>query len=718
MQDSESSQSKSWVSKLLEQQSLEVILLIVFMGLMLLICIIVFIVFGTYSLSRNRATPTQAVGFATPTSSAAGTPTSESSGSPSIALLPVQGDAGTLITITGKNWPPNETVEVRIDDPTGGQTLQPLVTNSTIAGNGTFIASFLLPAGTGWMDLASVQVSVRSRTGNATAAAEFSIIPPSPGATPGAPATATSLPAPGDDDDNVIILTPTTEIIPSIGEWQAEYYNNTSLIGAPAVIRNEVGVDFDWGFGAPAPSLPVDGFSGRWVRPFDLGAGLYIFHVTADDGVRLWIDGDLIIEEWYPTPRRDLEVEYVLPFDDLYEVRLEYADFSGPASIYFWFEKVALPPPDTGIPYYSWRGAYWPNVNLFGDPLLVRSDPSVSFDWGTSSPAPGIPANSFSARWDRIIDFEPASYRFTITVDDGARLYVDNQLIIDEWQDGNTRTVSRDYALSGGPHEVRVEYYDRTGNAEIEFLWSKTTAVTPTPTATAVYSGWRGEYWPNQNLAGDPTIVRNDPVINFNWGLNAPDSALPANNFSVRWTRSINFSEGLYRFTTEFNDGIRFYIDGSLVLSEWSDTPVAKTRTIDLNLNGFRQLRVEYYDSSGNAEIKFDSEKLPPTTTPSPTASPTTTVTATGTATSPATSTSTATSTATPTGTATTTATTTTTATATVTSSTTPSVTTSPTVTNTPTLTPTATLVASPTLTATTEGGDSGGDLPVEIPSN
>ncbi|MCB0172554.1 MAG: hypothetical protein KDJ97_18580, partial [Anaerolineae bacterium] len=177
--------------------------------------------------------------------------------------------------------------------------------------------------------------------------------------------------------------------------------------------------------------------------------------------------------------------------------------------------------------------------------------------------------------------------------------------------------------------------------------------------------------------AGQVALTRNDPVINFNWGYSSPDSSLPADNFSVRWSRTVNFSPGLYRFTADFDDGLRFYVDGGLVLNEWSDAASVRTRTIDLSLNGSRQLVVEYYDRTGNAQVNFSWELIPATATPTGTLTPSPSATATGTATG--------TGTATPTDV----------------STTTPTLTLTHTPTGTSTQTPTATLTATATITMT-----------------
>src|SRR5687767_1300145 len=68
-----------------------------------------------------------------------------------------------------------------------------------------------------------------------------------------------------------------------VGEFLAEYFNNTTFDGSTAFARCESGIDHDWGAGSPVGVDP-ETFSTRWTGAFDLSAGDYVFSVTADDG--------------------------------------------------------------------------------------------------------------------------------------------------------------------------------------------------------------------------------------------------------------------------------------------------------------------------------------------------------------------------------------------------------------------------------------------------
>ena len=80
--------------------------------------------------------------------------------------------------------------------------------------------------------------------------------------------------------------------------WQATYFNSINLTGA-RVSRTDSSIDFDWGDGSPATGIAVDNFSARWRATVTAPAtGTWVFTTTTDDGVRLWVDGKLVIDQW------------------------------------------------------------------------------------------------------------------------------------------------------------------------------------------------------------------------------------------------------------------------------------------------------------------------------------------------------------------------------------------------------------------------------------
>jgi len=456
-------------------------------------------------------------------------------------------------------------------------------------------------------------------------------------------------------------------------QWRGEYFPRADLVGAPVLLRNDADVNFDWGRYAPSSGMPADGFSVRWTRSLWFDEGHYRFHAVVDDGMRLYVDGTLVIDSWRDGGRREVTGDRQLASGS-HAVRVEYYERSGEALVQVRWEKITS--------YPNWKGEYWSNRTLSGSPSLVRNDASIDFKWGWGSPAATLPSTDFSARWTRTMDFDAATYRFHVLVDDGARLWVDDALIIDTWRDGSIREVKKDYTLARGAHTVRVTYYEHGGEARIQVWWEKV------PTSI---SDWKGEYWTNRKLSGEPALVRNDKEIDFDWGSDRVAVGLPRDDFSARWSRTVTFQRGIYRLRARADDGIRVYVDGKPVLDEWHASDGNRQYAVDLKLTGQKTLVVEYYDQGGEAWLMFSwarigewSTPIPTlTATPWPTATPTAKPTATVRPTNTPTPEPTSTSTVTPEPTATLTPTST------------------PTATVEPTLTPTSTSTPTPTATAT-----------------
>ena len=406
---------------------------------------------------------------------------------------------------------------------------------------------------------------------------------------------------------------------PATGTWQGEYFANSDLQGAPVLVRTDNAIDFDWGYGSPSPNIPVNYFSARWTQQVYFGGGTYRFYARADDGVRVFINDQPVIDEWRLASGNTYSADRSLN-PGTYSVRVEYFEFTQLANVKVWWELVG------GERYSEWRGEYYNNRTLSGSPTVVRNDPNINFNWGYGSPAAGIGDDDFSIRWTRSVYFDEGRYRFTGRYDDGMRAYVNGQIIIDDWNNGSARSRSGELYLSGGYHSLQVEYYENTGLAEVSFGWTR---IDDTPSS---FPDWKGEYWTNRNLSGSPRLVRNDRYVDFNWGTGSPDQRIPSDNFSVRWTRTIDFDNGTYRFYARSDDGVRVWVGGDQVIDAWYDQRAQTVHTGDLYIDGNERVKIEYYEHTGGALIEFWYERIS-SSTPTPTRTPTQTPTQTPTVT-------------------------------------------------------------------------------------
>ncbi len=382
--------------------------------------------------------------------------------------------------------------------------------------------------------------------------------------------------------------------------WRGEYFANATLSDTPVLTRADADIDFNWGDGAPDPGLPIDRFSARWTRyiyfPND---GVYRFTLTSDDGARLFVDDQMVIDAWYDHNAKTFVVDRTLRTGH-HLLRAEYYDNVGAALVQVGWQAVSTQEPAAG----DWRGEYFNNRELLGDPVLVRTDASIDFDWGSGSPQPGIVNNdNFSARWTRTINLPAATYRFRAVVDDGVRVYVNNQLIIDQWRTGTVATFeSAPIALSGSTR-LRVDYFDAIDAARIQVVYERGGQPQSTPPA---FPDWKGEYFNNTSLSGQPALVRNDANVDFNWGFTSPQAGVVnSDDFSVRWTRTLTFQPGNYRFKVTVDDGLRLWVNNALLIDQWRQGAAAEF-TSDIYLpGGALPIRLQFVEYKENALVQL-----------------------------------------------------------------------------------------------------------------
>jgi hypothetical protein len=247
--------------------------------------------------------------------------------------------------------------------------------------------------------------------------------------------------------------------------------------------------------------------------------------------------------------------------------------------------------------YPDWKGEYFNNQNLSGSPVLVRNDPSINFNWGLGSPDSSVSSDHFSVRWTRNQFFSAGTYQFTVTTDDGMRLWVGDTLLIDAWYD-QSATHTATITLSAGTYPLRVEYYEDNGNAVAQVSWS--TTITPS------LQPWTGYYYNNTSLSGTPVLIRQDANLNFNWGGGSPGAGVPGTNWSAKWDSSqYAASSGNYTVSVTADDGVRVWVDGNLIIDEWQDQPPTTFSATGYLAAGWHSVHVEYYQHVGGSMIQL-----------------------------------------------------------------------------------------------------------------
>jgi hypothetical protein len=116
------------------------------------------------------------------------------------------------------------------------------------------------------------------------------------------------------------------------------YYNNTDLAGTPALVRTDSRINFDWWYTSPASSVSKVNFSVRWQGNFFFTQGTYTFLAMASDGMRIWIDGNLILDRWRDQPVYNYTLRPTLTQGN-HLVTVEYYERTGTGTAWLSWQK-------------------------------------------------------------------------------------------------------------------------------------------------------------------------------------------------------------------------------------------------------------------------------------------------------------------------------------------------------------------------------------------
>lgn len=134
-----------------------------------------------------------------------------------------------------------------------------------------------------------------------------------------------------------------------------------------------------------------------------------------------------------------------------------------------WAQKTA---PATRSGTGGLKGEYFNGPN-FEQKVMTRTDAQINFDWNWESPGPGVPREYFSVRWTgKLYAPTTGKYRFSATVDDGVRVWVNGRKVIDEWRKQDDSQFVGEIALNGHQlYDLKVEYYNDWKGSVISVYW-------------------------------------------------------------------------------------------------------------------------------------------------------------------------------------------------------------------------------------------------------
>ena len=243
--------------------------------------------------------------------------------------------------------------------------------------------------------------------------------PPAPTATPTRTRTPTPTPVPPPPTATPTrTRTPTPTPVPPPNSWRAEYFNNETLSGSPAVVKyyTTTYLDFEWADGRPEPGVNADHFSARFRRTVNFSAGRYKFTVFRDDGARLYVDGTRILDEWR-WGRAEHSVEHNISAGN-HEIVLEVYEIDGWAAAKLSWQIIGGSAPNIVSIQPSCGRSDADGVINF---QTVASDPNgwqdikiVYFTVNTAASRNGGVTVAYNAELDRMVMWDDAGAKWLV----------------------------------------------------------------------------------------------------------------------------------------------------------------------------------------------------------------------------------------------------------------------------------------------------------------
>ncbi|MBV9470426.1 MAG: family 16 glycosylhydrolase, partial [Abitibacteriaceae bacterium] len=279
-----------------------------------------------------------------------------------------------------------------------------------------------------------------------------------------------------------------------------------------------------------------------------------------NDRVEWWINNTLVRTETNLMPDDYMSVCYNIWAADsgwstAYDSNLPASNSAAANTTYYfdvdYIRVRTIAPTGTGVTGNGTglSGVYFNNTTLT-NPTLTKQAYRIDYNWGSGSPDPSIGPDNWSARWSGQVQAQYTEpYTFYANTDDGVRLYVNNQLIINNWQAGSTTTTGTINLTAGQWYDFRMEYFDGTGNAQAQLYWSSpstpkqlvpTTQLSPYA-ATPVLSVPAGTYYTPQTI----TVSDATPGADIHYTLDGTDPTRSSPQIASGATLTFNNSTTL-----------------------------------------------------------------------------------------------------------------------------------------------------------------------------
>jgi hypothetical protein len=496
---------------------------------------------------------------------------------------------------------------------------------------------------------------------------------------------------------------------------RGEYFNNMILSGTPALTRTDAKVEFDWGTERPDASINSDNFSVRWSGQIQaLHSQYYTFTTRSDDGIRLWVNGVQIIDNWSDHGAVDNIGGITLAAGVKYDIVLEYYENGGDAvSQLSWSDSnqpLQIIPTSQLFPYADCSSVASANVIINAQPAsTVAPTGTAAQSFCSGSTVANLSATGTAIKWytassggtalasttvltngthyyaTQTLNSCESAARFDVTATvtntatptgTAAQSFCSGSTVANlsatgtaiKWytaSSGGTALVSTT-VLTNGTHYYATQTLNgcestsrldvtaiinsapsapivgvitqptcATATASVALSglpagnWMLTRSpgnVTTTGSGTTttisglasgtsytfsvvgIDNGLKGAYFNNMTLSGTPVLTRTDTKVDFDWVNGNPGTPITNDNFSVRWSGQIKpVTSQNYTFTTTSDDGVRLWLNGTLIIDNWTVHSVVENSSVAIPLTAGVKYNIvlEFYENGGQAVSKL-----------------------------------------------------------------------------------------------------------------
>lgn len=379
-----------------------------------------------------------------------------------------------------------------------------------------------------------------------------------------------------------------------------------------AYYQQEGEINYNWGYGSPHNSVPVDNFEAVIDQKKYFKAGDYFIQTLADNRAKVLIDNQQWID-LVSTGSNTIEKQSLLGVGAGYHsIKSILTEETGEA---VFFSNV--------LPFGSWIAYYYPNENLSGQPVQSKViEPKGSLQKleennGNSSPLSNFQNDHFSVRYSTAMRISAGEYVMKTIADDGLRVYIDGNLVLDRWEKGGQYEEAFKVGINDrktqdpnekNVHWIEIQYKEGIGESNLAFniepykdemfsdRWVGSVYQGETPTVNNVLMGYTGMI----------------PYLEAYWDKNtAPSTSILSDKYSGMFKRNIKVDrDGFYKIKVWADDRVRVYLDTLIQIDSWEYKQNILRESYVYMKAGYHQFVINYQNDGGPGSLKFGIEEV------------------------------------------------------------------------------------------------------------